>query len=80
MSVHANDLTGHPHASAAEILSRLRARGAERFEAEQIGLMRCDGYRRDLQAELDGCHAALVGAAVTEIAVLRAELGHPLLG
>ena len=66
--------------TAVEILSRLQALEAERFEAEQIGLMRFDGYRHDLETELDGCRAAFVGAAVTEIAVLRADLGHPLLG
>ena len=66
--------------SAVEILSRLHALECERFEAEQLGLMRCDGYRRDLVAELAGCRAAFVGAAVTEIAVLRADLGHPQVG
>ena len=74
------DLTGHPPASALEILSRLRVLESERYEAEQIGLMRYDGYRRDLEAELAGCRSAFVGAAVTEIAVLLADLGHPRVG
>ena len=74
------DLNGHPPTSAVEILSWLQALESERFEAEQIGLMRCDDYRRDLEAELAGCRAAFVGAAVTEIAVLRADLGHPQVG
>ena len=75
-----NDLAGPPPASAAEILPRLRALESERSEAEQIGLLRCDAYRRDLEAELAGCRAAFVGAAVTEIAALRADLGRPQVG
>ena len=70
----------HPPTSAVELLSRLQALESERFEAEQIGLMRSDDYRRDLEAEFAGCHTAFVGAAVTELAVLRADLGHPQVG
>ena len=74
------DPTGRQPKSAVEILSWLRALASERFEAEQIGLLRCDDYRRDLEAELAGCRSAFVGAAVTEIAALRADLGHPQVG
>jgi hypothetical protein len=66
--------------SAVEILGRLRALAAERFEAERAGLMACPEYRRDLEQEWEDCRTAFVGTAVTEIAVLRSELWGRELG
>ena len=60
--------------SAAELQQRLRLLHLERLEAQEIGLTDCERYRRDLEDEMAGCRAAFVGAAVTEIAVLRADL------
>ena len=60
--------------SAADLHHRLQLLALERHEAEQIGLIDCEEYRRDLEEEMAECRAAYVGAAVTEIATLRAEL------
>ena len=60
--------------SAVEILKHLQTLELERLEAESIGLMDCERYRRDFEEEVAACRGAFVGAAVTEIAVLRAEL------
>jgi hypothetical protein len=61
-----------------ELRARLTQLQAERVDAEEIGLTACDAYIRDLDAEISECRAAFVGAAVTEIAVARAELsGRP---
>jgi hypothetical protein len=66
--------------SAAEFHERLRLLQLERLEAEEIGLIDCDLYRRALDDEMDECRAAYVGAAVTEIAGLRAALSAPQVG
>jgi hypothetical protein len=63
-----------PHVSAAEFQHQLRLLQLERVEAREIGLIDCENYRRDLEKEMAECRAAFAGAAVTEIAVLRAEL------
>jgi hypothetical protein len=44
----------------------------ERAAGESTGPTECAPYLADLDEELAGCRAAFVGAAVTEIAVLRA--------
>jgi hypothetical protein len=59
---------------ANEIRTHLDRLQLERFEAEAIGLDRCEAYMADLEDEIAECRAAYVGAAVTEIAVIRAEL------
>jgi hypothetical protein len=60
---------------APEIAERLRLLYAERAVAEREGLGGNRRYMDDLEQEISGCRDAYVGAAVTEIAVLRGELG-----
>jgi hypothetical protein len=48
--------------------------------ASLIGLTSDPAYTADLKNEIDAIREAYVGAAVTEIAVLRAELSGPTLG
>jgi hypothetical protein len=60
--------------SSAEIRERLLELARERLEAEGTGLDRDAAYMADLDDEVAACRAAYVGAAVTEIAVLRGEL------
>jgi hypothetical protein len=66
--------------SAAEIRQQLKLLELERLEAEAIGLIGCASYKRDLEQETEACRSAFVGAAVTEIARLRARLSGPLAG
>jgi hypothetical protein len=68
-----------PH-SPADLRDRLRALEAERAAAGLEGLIGNGAYGDDLRAEIAVCRAAFVGAAVTEIASLRAGLGAPLTG
>jgi hypothetical protein len=63
-----------------EIAERLRLLYAERAVAEREGLAGNRRYMDELEQEISGCRDAYVGAAVTEIAVLRGELGDRLLG
>jgi hypothetical protein len=60
--------------SAAELHRHLRRLQQERLDAEEIGLPGCEAYRHDLERETAACHAAYVGAAVTEIAVLHGQV------
>jgi hypothetical protein len=60
--------------SADEILRHLQKLELERLEAECAGLMASEHYRRDFRDEVATYRTAFVGAAVTEIAALRAEL------
>jgi hypothetical protein len=66
--------------SAADLHHRLRLLEIERREAQHTGLMNFQQYRRHLEEEMAECRAAYVGAAVTEIAILRAELSGRQLG
>jgi hypothetical protein len=66
--------------SAADLHYRLRLLELERREAQQIGLIHCEQYRRDLEEEMAECREAYVGAAITEIATLRAELSGRQVG
>jgi hypothetical protein len=52
----------------------------ERAAAHEYGLDLDPAYMADLEQDITACRAAYIGAAVTEIAVLRARLGAPLLG
>ena len=65
---------------APEIAERLRLLYAERALAASAGLGGNRAYMDDLENEISGCRDAYVGAAVTEIAVLRAALGSRLSG
>ena len=48
--------------------------------AIEIGLSADGAYMADLDEEITACRAAYVGAAVTEIAVMRGELSGALAG
>ena len=52
----------------------------ERVEAAEVGLTASEAYMADLDDEILLCRAAFAGAAVTEIAVARAELSGRLFG
>jgi hypothetical protein len=60
--------------SPAEIRARLLQLVQERLDAEEAGLARDPAYMADLDDEVAVFRAAYVGAAVTQIAVLRGEL------
>jgi hypothetical protein len=66
--------------SAIEIQHHLHALEAERSLASLEGLASNAGYIADLLDEIEATRRAYVGAAVTEIAVLRAELSGPRFG
>jgi hypothetical protein len=60
--------------SSTEIRARLIELAQERAAAEDAGLDGNRAYMADLEEEVSAYRLALVGAAVTEIAVLRGEL------
>jgi hypothetical protein len=59
------------------VLSRLQI---ERIDAGEIGLADNDAYMADLEEEILECRTLLAMAAVTEVAVARAEHTGRLLG
>ena len=65
---------------ANEIRAQLDRLNLELLAAESAGLTGCAAYMKDLETESSECRAAFVGAAVTEIAVARAELSGALVG
>jgi hypothetical protein len=65
---------------ASEIRARLDELHLERLQAEAVGLGRNAASMSDLEDEIRHHRAAFVGAAVTEIAVARAELSTRLNG
>jgi hypothetical protein len=65
---------------AAELKDHLMQLQAERALASLEGLGGNTAYVSDLDYDLAAAHHAYVGAAVTEIATLRAELSDPQLG
>jgi hypothetical protein len=66
--------------SAIEIQDHLQQLQAERALALIEGLEGNATYMADLENEIAAARSAYVGAAVTEIASLRAELSGPQLG
>ncbi len=72
--------TEHPTTTAAEIAARVQLLQAERLAAELAGLGGCAEYMSALEDELAECRREYVRAAVTEIALLRADLTAPLRG
>lgn len=60
--------------SATEIHNHLQGLEAERMHAALEGLSTDPAYMADLTDEITAARQAFVGAAVTEIAVLRAQL------
>jgi hypothetical protein len=67
-------------ATADTLHRHLRLLEQERASARLNGLADNELYMADLDHEYDAVHAAYVGAAVTEIASLRAVLDGPLEG
>jgi hypothetical protein len=60
--------------SPVQILARLLELADERFAAENVGLAANPVYMADLELEVVEYRRALVGALVTDIAVVRGEL------
>ncbi len=67
-------------ASTAGLKARLVELETEKALAGLAGLLENEPYRRDLEDERRSLRGAYVGAAVTEIATLRAALDGPLVG
>lgn len=65
---------------ATEARTKLMLLNEERFLAHEAGLDHDPVYMADLEEEIAVYRAAYVGAAVTEIATLRARLDAPLRG
>ena len=65
---------------AIEMQSQLRELESERALASIEGLQSNSAYMADLDGQIAATRNAYVGAAVTEIATLRAELSGPQLG
>jgi hypothetical protein len=65
---------------APQIAEQLRMLYVERALAQSAGLASNRSYMDDLEIEISGCRDAYVGAAVTEIAVLRGLLSGRLSG
>ena len=65
---------------AIELQIRLKELHAERLLAANEGLATDSAYMADLDCEIAEVSNAYVGAAVTEIATLRAELFGALVG
>jgi hypothetical protein len=66
--------------SAIEVHAHLLELQAERTIASLEGLAVDSTYLADLDGEIEATTSAYVGAAVTEIATLRAELFEPQVG
>lgn len=66
--------------SAIEIHNHLQLLHTERALASIEGLAGNVAYMADLDYEIAATQSAYVGAAVTEIAVLRAQLSGPQTG
>lgn len=66
--------------STTAVLHHLQELAAERASAALWGLDGDPSYMAELDEEIAETHAAYVGFAVTEIAILRAELDAPLQG
>jgi hypothetical protein len=66
--------------TATDARTRIQRLQAERLDAVEAGLGGNALYMDDLQNDIDASRALYVGLAVTEIAVLRAQLDAPLVG
>ena len=65
---------------ATEVRQHLMLLGEERVLAHEAGLDHDRAYMADLEDEIAQYRSAYIGAAVTEIAMLRARIDGPLLG
>ena len=64
----------------ADLRSQLVELEVERATASTLGLTGIPAYREQLEREIAFVREAYVGAAVTEIVTLRAQLSGPLQG
>jgi hypothetical protein len=65
---------------ATDVRNRLMLLSEERFLAHEHGLDDDRAYMADLNHEIETCREAYIGAAVTEIALLRSELDGANIG
>jgi hypothetical protein len=65
---------------AHDIKLQLDELNEERLSARDAGLRPGSRYMSDLDEEIAAARASYIGTAVTEIAILRAELGDRLQG
>jgi hypothetical protein len=66
--------------TATEARTQLNRLEAERLDAVEAGLGGNALYMNDLDNDIAASRALFIGLAVTEIAVLRAQLGAPQVG
>jgi hypothetical protein len=66
--------------TAPDARTQLHRLEAERLDAVEAGLGGNALYMNDLHNDIAASRALYVGLAVTEIAVLRAQLNAPLVG
>jgi hypothetical protein len=66
--------------TATDVKQHLDLLYEERVLAVRIGLAADGAYMADLDEEIAAYRSAFVGAAVTEIASMRAQLSGPLVG
>jgi hypothetical protein len=66
--------------TATDARSQLQRLQAERLDAVEAGLGSNTLYMADLESDIAASRALYVGLAVTEIAVLRAQLSAPQQG
>jgi hypothetical protein len=66
--------------TATDARTQLQRLQAERLDAVEAGLGDNALYMNDLQNDIEASRSLYIGLAVTEIAVLRAQLGGPQVG
>ena len=66
--------------NSSHIRAQLARLQLERIDAQEVGLSSNETYMADLEEEIFECHAVLTLAAVTELAVARAEESGRLFG
>jgi hypothetical protein len=76
----ANGLTDMTTSTATDVKHHLDLLYEERVLAIEIGLAADGAYMADLDEEIAAYRSAFVGAAVTEIASMRAQLSGPFVG
>jgi hypothetical protein len=66
--------------TATDARTQLQRLQAERLDAVEAGLGDNALYMNDLQNDIEASRSLYIGLAVTEIAMLRAQLGGPQVG
>jgi hypothetical protein len=65
---------------ATDVRNQLLMLHEERFLALEFGFGDDDAFMADLEQDIADCQQAWIGAAVTEIALLRSQLAGPQQG